>query len=93
MIDNTFPPKMTCTVVSAIRIHPTLPMVSTRPLPPSPAVHLLDVTPLPHELVGADALVAGLWLTGRQVPGLWQGLGDTAHQVSSQNWPDRGEYE
>ena len=59
MIHNTFPPKMTCTVVSTIRIHPTLPMVSTRPLPPSPAVHLLDVTPLPNELVGADTLVAG----------------------------------
>ena len=59
MIDNTFPPKMTCTVVSAIHIHSALPMISTRPLPPSPAVHLLDVTPLPNELVGADALVAG----------------------------------
>ena len=59
MIDNTFPPKMTCTVVSTIHIHSALPMVSTRPISPSPAVHLLDVTPLPYELVGAGALVAG----------------------------------
>ena len=59
---------MTSTEESTILISLTLSMLSTRSLLPYPAVHLLNLTPLSHELLGADApeagaVVAGLTLT------------------------------
>ena len=61
----TFPPEMTSTEESSILISPTLSMLSTRSLPPCPAVHLLYLTPLSHELLGADAPEAGAVAAGQ----------------------------
>ena len=59
---------MTSTEESFVLISPTLSMLSTRSLPPCPAVHLLYLAPLSHELLAADApeasaVVAGQTLT------------------------------
>ena len=61
----TFPPEMTSTEESTILISPTLSMLSTRSLSPCPAVHLLYLTPLSHELLGADAPEAGAVAAGQ----------------------------